>query len=296
MMDLKPGELFHRLWLKLASEDVGRSRFLLRRLENRNVSSREAIVAAGGPVVSLTTYGKRVDTVYLTLESIALGSLLPSRLILWLDEIDRLENLPVTLRRLQARGLEIRQTPNYGPHKKYYPYLESSTLLDAPLATADDDVVYPHSWLKGLADSYAEFPSLVSCYRAHVVRFEGGRFAPYVTWKRCRSTQPSFLHFATGVSGTIYPPELQVRIKAAGRGFEDLCPRADDVWLHQQALRGGYRIRQLKAWEQSFPELPGTQDIGLVVENVHGSQNDLQIEKTYSADDITLLKAQIQPE
>jgi hypothetical protein len=296
MLDVMPGELFHRLWLKLASEDAERSRFLLRRLQNRNASSHAPVVAVGGPVVSLTTYGKRVDTVYLTLESIARGSMLPSRLILWLDEIDRLQNLPETLRRLQARGLEVRQTPDYGPHKKYYPYLESSTSLDVPLATADDDAVYPHGWLKGLANSYAKFPSFVNCYRAHVIRFEGDRFAPYITWSHCRSAEPSFLHFATGVSGTIYPPALQERIKEAGLGFEEVCPRADDVWLHKQALRAGFRIRQLKAWEQSFPELPGTQDVGLVVENVHGAQNDLQIKKTYSAQDIGHLKSQIQPE
>jgi len=85
---------------------------------------------------------------------------------------------------------------------------------------------------------------------------------------------------------------LQMRIKAAGLGFQDLCPRADDVWLHLQALRGGFRIKQLKSWEQSFPELPGTQDVGLVVENVHGSQNDLQIARTYTSADIALLQAQ----
>lgn len=250
------------------------------------------MIVAGGPVVSLTTYGKRVDTVYLTLESIAQGSMLPSRLILWLDEIDRYNSLPDSLRRLQARGLEVCLTPNYGPHKKYFPYLQSGAVLDTPLATADDDVIYPASWLKGLADSYAQFPSLVSCYRAHVMQFDSRGFAPYVSWKRCRSVEPSFLHFATGVSGTIYPPELQMRIKAAGLGFEDLCPRADDVWLHLQALRGGFRIKQLKSWEQSFPELPGTQDVGLVVENVHGSQNDLQIARTYTSGDIALLRAQ----
>ena len=293
MMELKPGELFHRLWLKLASEDVGRSQFLLRRLEGRNVSTREPIVANGGPVVSLTTYGKRVDTVHLVIESIAMGSLLPGRIILWLDEADTFNSLPLALRNLQTRGLEIRLTENYGPHKKYFPYLQSSPVPDTPLVTADDDVIYPTGWLKGLADSYAVSPSFVSCYRAHVLHFDGQSLAPYITWKRCRSTQPSFLNFATGVSGTIYPPELQARIKAAGLAFREVCPRADDVWLHLQALRGGFQVKQLKSWEQSFPELPGTQDIGLVVENVHGSQNDLQIAKTYTPADIALLRSHV---
>lgn len=289
---MKPGEVLHRLWLKVASQDVGSSRFILRRLDHRNQTAQSAVLSPEGPVVSLTTYGKRIDTVYLTLESIALGSLLPSRLILWMDEEDRFRNLPDSLRRLEARGLEVRLTPNYGPHKKYYPYLESSTQLDLPLATADDDALYPASWLKGLASSYRAFPSFVSCYRAHVVKLEGVGFAPYVTWERCRSTEPSFLNFATGVSGTIYPPALQAQLKGAGLGFVDLCPKADDVWLHLQAMRGGFKVKQLKAWEQSFPELPGTQDVGLVVDNVHGSQNDIQIAQTYTAEDIAFLKSQ----
>ena len=46
-------------------------------------------VATGqpGPVVSLTTYGRRVHVVFLAIESIARGHTNPSRLILWLDDV-----------------------------------------------------------------------------------------------------------------------------------------------------------------------------------------------------------------
>jgi hypothetical protein len=80
-------------------------------------------------------------------------------------------------------------------------------------------------------------------------------------------------------------------LRAAGLGFVELCPKADDIWLHVQALRGGFKVKQLKPWEQSFPILPGTQDMGLIQGNVHGSQNDVQIRKTYTESDIALLKA-----
>lgn len=249
------------------------------------------IVGKGGPVVSLTTYGKRFETVYLTLESIARGSSLPSRLILWVDEVDRYNSRPDSLRRLEARGLEILLTPNYGPHKKYYPYLESQNILEKPLVTADDDVIYPSTWLARLVDGYIHNPAVVSCYRAHVAKLNAAEFAPYMTWHGCRTDRPSAWHFATGVSGTLYPPLLQEKIKEAGRGFEATCPRADDIWLHLQALRAGFKIRQIKMWEQNFPELPGTQDTGLVLENVHGSQNDLQLQKTYTGNDIALLQS-----
>ncbi|MCU1526298.1 MAG: hypothetical protein JWP75_61, partial [Frondihabitans sp.] len=60
----------------------------------RNHMSRRAIVAPGGPVVSLTSYSRRVLFVHLAIESIARGTMRPSRLILWLDEEGPLTDPP----------------------------------------------------------------------------------------------------------------------------------------------------------------------------------------------------------
>jgi hypothetical protein len=288
---LKPGELVHRLWLELAALDLAYSKLCLKQLDRRNRLSGETVVSPGGPVVSLTTYGKRIHTVYLTLETIARGALLPSRLILWMDDEAAFERRPDSLRRLETRGLEVKLTSNYGPHTKYYPYLISTEKLDVPLVTVDDDTLYPKRWLSSLAEGYKEHPHLIHCCRAHVVELEGEGFAPYISWQRCRSTVPNALNFATGVSGVIYPSAFQRKVKEAGLGFTVLCPKADDIWLHVQALRGGFKVKQLKTWEQSFPVMPGTQDMGLIQGNVHGSQNDVQIRRTYTAEDIARLRA-----
>lgn len=292
--DLGYAELSHRLWqrfARLVSRELRSSKASIARLEERNQKQRGTVTSPGGPVVSLTTYGKRLNSVHLPIESIAMGTMLPSRLILWLDDEKAFNDRPETLRRLEARGLEVKLTRNFGPHTKYYPYLESNEDLDVPLVTADDDTLYPRSWLKGLAEAFRNDPTVVSCYRAHVITLAESGFANYVTWPRCRTAMPGIHNFATGVSGVIYPTGLQRQIKAAGLGFLEVCPKADDVWLHVQALRGRFKIKQLRAWEQSFPVLPGTQDTGLVQENVHGSQNDIQIQKTYTAEDIALLRA-----
>lgn len=288
--DVGRDELFHRLWLKILGWDLRKSALSLRELDRRNRRLSAPVVSGSGPIVSLTTHGKRIETVFMTLESIARGSLLPQRLILWLDDAESFRTRPDSLRRLEDRGLEVRQATRYGPHTKYYPYLQSSEVLTAPLVTADDDTLYPAGWLHGLNQNFLRRPDLISCCRAHTVLLEGPGFAPYVTWPRCRSTQPSALNFATGVSGVIYPPDFQKQVKAAGTAFIDLCPKADDVWLHMQALRGGFQIRQIKRWEQTFPTLPGTQGTGLIQGNVHGSQNDVQIRKTYTASDILSLQ------
>jgi hypothetical protein len=284
------GEQLQRRWLDLQQWDMAKTKISLSRLTRLNEKSRKP-VRANGPIVSLTTYGRRIQTVHLTIESIAAGTLRPSRLILWLDDEPAFRNLPNGLKRLQDRGLEILLSENFGPHTKYFPYLQSTNAFDTPLVTADDDTVYAASWLHGLAHGYAENPTVVSCYRAHEIRFSGEKLAPYVTWGRCRTDHPAYRNFGTGVSGCLYPPAFLSTLKAMGRQFEQVCPKADDLWLHVNAIRAGYKIRQVHPWQINYPVLPDTQDMGLAVSNVHAAQNDAQIQATYTAQDLALLRS-----
>jgi len=277
------------MWLFLLRQDARFARVGVRWFAHRNRILREPIVASHGPIVSLTTYGKRIRTVHLTLESIANGTELPSRIILWLDEADAFENRPHELRRLEARGLEIRMTPNYGPHKKYYPFLESNDAFEIPLVTADDDVLYPKSWLSGLLKSFKQDCTVINCYHAHEVKIVHGTIAPYCSWGRSGSVKPSFLNFSVGNSGSIYPPAFLRALKRAGRGFQQQCPTADDVWLHVNAIRANFMIRQIQNHPLDFPALPDTQDNGLFHSNIGQGRNDLQIKKTYLPADIDTL-------
>ncbi|MEO8003687.1 MAG: hypothetical protein ABI771_02195 [Betaproteobacteria bacterium] len=258
-------------------------------LRGRSLFSRRPAAGGGGPVVSMTTYGKRLETAFFAIESIARGSLLPSRLILWIDETDVLARLPLPLRRLQERGLEILPTSNFGPHKKYFPYVQASNAFDRPLVTADDDVIYPQDWLEGLQRAYDARGDLIHCYRANVVKMDGDGFAPYRTWGRCSDTGESFLNFATGVSGILYPPEFLAYLKRQGNGFLECCPRADDVWLHAAALRSGVMIKQVTSIWTEYPSIPDTQDVALANTNLFGTGNDLQIGKTYLRQDVERL-------
>ena len=268
--------------------------FYLQRLKLWNVISQEPLNTSSGPVVSLTTYGKRTKSVYLTIESIGLGIVRPSRIILWLDDLSIISNLPTSLRRLERRGLEIKTCENFGPHKKYYPYVEDRTTFECPLVTADDDVIYPSDWLYKLVRAFEEDSSNVSCHRAREVLLSGHRVAPYISWPYCSSNHPSFRFFATGVCGVIYPPGFQQHLKTAGRAFMDICPKADDLWLHVMALRSGYKIRQITSEALDFPEIPGTQEQALFKSNQFGGENDQQILRTYNDADIALLAKQEQ--
>jgi hypothetical protein len=264
----------------------------MRRLTRQNEQSNMQVTDPGGPVVSLTTYSKRIHSVHLTLETIASGSLRPSRLILYLDEMPLIDNPPEALRRLQARGLEIIHCTNDGPFKKYYPYVVSQPEYTAALVTADDDVLYRADWLHGLARASGALPQAIHCYRGRHVSFDGEAIARYRDLKLLTDTVPRICNMATGVSGILYPPAFQLVMKQAGDGFKTACPRGDDLWLHMLAVRARIPVRQVTAEAQEFPELPGTQDIALYLENVTNQDgNDRIIESLYSESDLAALRA-----
>ncbi|GAA3693029.1 hypothetical protein GCM10023081_32990 [Arthrobacter ginkgonis] len=263
---------------------------LAARLRLRNRFATTSVLGDTPVAVSLTSYGQRIATVALAIESIARGRVRPQEFILWLDDEAAYAQLPPSLLRLQRRGLSIRLCDNLGPHTKYYPYLEA-TAADGrlPLATADDDILYPRTWLLDLYRGHRQHPDAVNCHWASVVGVAEGRIAPYTGWARCRDTSASTAHFATGVSGVLYPPALLAELAALGRAFKPVCPSADDIWLHWVALRTGTKVRQVAPRARHFPLLPGTQEQTLLAGNVIGSGNDTVFSRLYTEQDIALL-------
>lgn len=258
-----------------------------------NRFGRAPIIRPGGPIVSLTTYGKRSKTVHLTIESIGRGRLRPSRLLLWIDEPHLAAHLTGGLRRLQRRGLEVKECANLGPHKKYYPYLESSDALSAPLVTADDDILYPRTWLHKLVEEFHKHPKVVNCYRARIMSLDQRGISTYLQWRLTRSTAATFRHFAGSGAGVIFPVRLQLVLKREGLGFLTRCPEADDIWLHVQAIRAGYKIRQIDEREFRLIYIPGTQDVGLRTSNMSGG-NDRQVKTTYTDSDLQILRHEVE--
>lgn len=244
-------------------------------------------------VVSLTTHGLRSDTVYLTLESIARGYTRPARLILWIDDDCLISHFPRSLGRLVRRGLEIKSSSSYGPHTKYYPYVASedaATLM--PLATADDDIVYPAHWLQELLLSMRANPGDVHCYRARVVTFESeNRLAPYLSWNLCSSSSSTVLNFPTGVSGVLYPVSVLLALRSDGLQFRSCSPFNDDIWLHRTTIRTNATIRQVGASPVHFTLIPGTQSKALWSSEIGVQKNDDQIRATYGHEELEILRS-----
>jgi hypothetical protein len=262
----------------------------MKRLEAANLHSRESLVAPGGPAVSLTTYGVRWRRVHYAIESIGQGRLKPSRIVLWVAPALIEAGIPLELKRQQARGLEVRACEDLGPHTKYYPMVVSGA-VDAPLVTADDDILYRDDWLAILAQAAARHPDGIHAYRTHRMRFGAdARLLGYAQWVACRSTAPSPLHFLTGVAGVWYPPAMLRALRDAGDAFRATCPRNDDIWLNVIALRHGIAVRQVRPFWPVLFELPGSRREGLALGNVRGGGNDQQLSATLTESDLAALR------
>lgn len=205
----------------------------------RNVLSREPVTAPGGPVVSMTSYGRRIRTVHIPLESIAAGDRLPSRLVLWLDDADAVATPTPGLRRLIRRGLEVRHCADDGPHKKYYPYVQSVPQHTVPLVTADDDWMFPRGWLRTLLAVHAEDPSTNTSHRARDIAVTEGGVGDYAVWPLAGARAPSNRNLATGGWGHVLVPAMLESLRGRHEEFRRLAPRADDIWLHRVAVESG---------------------------------------------------------
>lgn len=258
-------------------------------LRVRNRTLHSPVVGDAPVVVSLTSYGQRLRLVHVAIESIAAGRVRPRRLILWSEDPSIVSDPPAPLARLQRRGLEILPTPDWGPHKKYYPYAASVSRHELPLVTADDDVCYGSRWLDFLLESHVRHPDDVIAHRAHRVALSEGRILPYAQWEKLEPGEAGRRTFATGMSGVLYPPRMLDALRDAGTAFTECAPFADDVWLHANALRSGTTVRPVSDGLTSYRSVPGTALGGLRGKNVLGGGNDAQIAATYTSEEVALL-------
>ena len=250
------------------------------------------MLSNAGPTLSMTTYGIRFQTAHLSLEAIARGNVRPSRAVLFVDD-EQLFNHPTKgLQRLMKRGLEIQLVENFGPHTKYYPFLELVEDFDRPHATGDDDHLYPKWWLKKLSSSIENQPECLHAFRAHRIELtdDGTKARPYLEWGPGITTAPSNLNFYTSSMGEIYSPEFLRIAKQRGRAFLECCPKNDDLWLTSLAIENDVPIALVDGTNRTFPAIPASQQLTLEATNVFGGYNDVQIQNTFTENILSKLR------
>ncbi len=265
---------------------------LMAKLNLHNRLSSKSMLSTTGPTLSMTTYGVRFQTSHLSLEAIARGKVRPSRAILFVDDEGLFNNPTKGLKRLMKRGLELQLVENFGPHTKYYPFLELVDDFDRPHATGDDDHIYPKWWLKKLSTSIEQKPKFLHAFRAHCIRLneEGTEALPYLEWGPGITENPTNLNFYTSSMGEIYSPDFLRTAKQRGREFLDCCPKNDDLWLTSLAIQQDVPISIVDGINRTFPAIPASQQLTLEETNVFGGYNDVQIRKTFTEEILSKLR------
>lgn len=235
-------------------------------------------------IVSLTTHSFRIYDVYLAIESIMQGTMLPNRIILWLSEEYKNTPLPITLQNQIKRGLEVRYCKDIRSYTKLLPALKE--FPQSAIVTIDDDIIYPIETLEYLVNAYHSSGDCICAHWVHYIPADlHSKYISILNWPMVREpiAESPFL-FYEGFGGVLYPPNSLDKEVFNEEVFLDICKYADDVWFNAMSMRKGTKVRYANPRPSLFKYLinPNVQSIAL--KNVNSNDkilNDVQIHDVF---------------
>lgn len=207
-------------------------------------------------VVSLTSYGRRIGWVHLTLRSILRGSVRPASLSLVVHEVDAHRVVAnKQLVELIECG-EVNLITSEQDFRSYKKIIYSDQILQAAAARSgrrpaylvivDDDVIYPRLLLQNLLPEEgldALHRDTVSCAYARIIPTD--RTLPYSAWPIAEPGDSGAMVLPIGVGGVCYPADILDGYSSWDL-ISRLAPTADDLWLKRVADIKGMRFRCVK--------------------------------------------------
>jgi hypothetical protein len=198
-------------------------------------------------VVTMTSFPPATQYAAQALESIINGSVLPSKIVLYLT-FSQFPNsiIPKVLTDLEKK-YSLFEIKNYDSDIKSYRKLIPALIdfPDAVIVTADDDVQYDKNWLKKLLGTHKLFPKAIIAHRVRKIRTG----VPYSKWKRYKSFRhllyglyPKFSNLQVGIGGVLYPPNCLKKELLEAELFTKIAPTSDDIWFWAAAVANGVKI------------------------------------------------------
>lgn len=235
---------------------------------NREDKRRERVI------VSMTSHGKRLNTVYLAIKSIMYQTFKADRIVLYLDTEDSDKKVPKEEELVEAGLTIIRNVQDLGPHKKYYQAM--SDYKDSIIITVDDDALYDDTLLEELYEKHLEFPDAVVCRWGTRIKKREGALEAYNLWEdKAIVESPQIDICAIGVGGCLYPCGSYREKFLDINGIVNYCFGADDLWLKVIEVING--IKTVTVDFHPIRIIRGTQDIALSLMNCIEERNDKYI-------------------
>lgn len=231
-------------------------------------------------IVSLTSFPGRINTVWITIESLLRQKVRADKIILWLANSQfpkGYSELPKQLLDMQTRGLEIKFCDDLRSYKKFYYAMQ--IYKKAFIITADDDCFYPTNYISSLVEMHHQYPEDIVCRTAPLITPTYS--TPPSKWNGLLTGEEisSYRLSINSGSGALFPPGSLSAEAFDKDKFMKLCPFADDLWLTIMAHINGTKITRKKYY--CYPiVISGTQKESLVSINrrksADGFNNDTQ--------------------
>lgn len=235
--------------------------------------------------VSVTSFGPRIREVAVAIESIMEQTMLPNRIVLWLnDELEHSpEMIPQSLRLLKRRGLEIRYTRDLGSATKLIPALKA--FPEDVIITIDDDIMYDFDMIDRMVTAHRRFPKAVCAGRIdRIITTDDGRNLKLIYDKAddlYLTHEPLMQPMALGVGGVLYPPHTLHADIFDIELMRRLAPKADDLWFKAMELLAGtpvYPVNEINPSDVLMLQCRHyRQALALHTSNFLGGQDNVQL-------------------
>ncbi len=233
----------------------------------------DSLDGGGNVVISLTSFPKRIGTIWMVIDALMRQTKRPAEIILCLYKGDFPDlELPESLTPYLERGLRIIWAEeNLRSHLKYYyAFKEELSGKRRCVITVDDDLFYAPDMVDRLLELHEKHPDSVCANICR--RVSGPHYSDWIQVTEESAPDKSLL--AIGSGGALYPPSVYERERfydmSAIRSF---AMKADDLWLLKCENLEGIGVAAGKFFAVP-PAIPSSQGITLSSSNVGQGVND----------------------
>lgn len=213
--------------------------------------------------VSLTSFPKRIEHVWIAIDTLMRQSFKPDRIVLWLSNEQFPDGeIPKSLEALKSKGLTIKFCDELRSHKKYFYSFEEYPQDN--IITVDDDMFYPTDFIETLVKHHKKYPRDIIANSVQIIY-------PQITslpteWIVAenfekRTSRNDFQAF-TG-AGTLFPPDTFCDEAFNKEKIKSLAFTADDLWLKAMSLMSGVKttkIAKFRAFNMCI-DIPGDETL-----------------------------------
>jgi hypothetical protein len=203
------------------------------------------------------------------LDSLLAQDMKPDAVVLWLARSE-FAHLPSDILRLD--GLTIRQCEDLRSYKKLIPALREYP--DAFVLTADDDLVYPRTWLRSFIEAWRSEKEILLRRGRLASNLVASSYNKWPLAGTIKEDRPQGAIFPTSCHGMLVPPGAMCQAVADMAQAQVLAPMNDDIWWYWMGLMGGSTFRIIDG--DPIHDLPTGQD-GLWSQHNRDGGNDRQI-------------------